>query len=434
MKIYIKTLFALIVLGHVLTLSGPVAAATLSNDYPRICNLNIGAPTVYDRTDVIAKLAKGDMTLIGFYRTWEADNKRQPGAMRSTVKKIKLKNPNLFIGQYTILNEAPPIKDLGPDKDKSEKIEQMNWWVRGINNELVQWTNKYGKYDVNITEYTMPDSNGKRYPQWLAERDYKAFFAKVPEFDIWYLDNVFELPGIPLAKWGDKGLESAWGIQTSYRQGHLSEWEAIKSLKPDILLIGNAGAFALNTPEYADKLNGVVLEALMGLSWSTEKLKGWPAMMTRYHEAFSKIIDPKLVVFNVHGKVNDYQTMRFGLASAMMNDGLYSYSVLDDSYRSIPWFDEFDVSLGKPLQGPQITANADGTFSREFEKGVVYVNPTSKAVTISPSVSLVRFLGKQAPAINNGKVIGSSFTLPARDGIVLLKVKNTVVRAGKIMK
>jgi hypothetical protein len=400
-------------------------SATSLDDYPRICNLNIGAPTIYDRPDVISNLSKADMVLMGFYRTWESDNKRPLGAMRSTIKKIKLINPNILVGQYTILNEAPPITDKGPDSDKSAKIEKMDWWVRGISGDKMQWTNKYGKYDVNITEYATADVNGKHYPEWLVERDYKSYFSKVPEFDIWYLDNVFELPGIPLAKWDQQNLTSAWNIQTAYRKGHLAEWNAIRALNPNILLIGNVGNFALATQEYSGQLNGVVLEALMGLSWSIETSKGWPAMMQRYHEAFNLIIDPKLVVFNVHGKINDYQAMRFGLASALMNNGLFSYSVINDSYRSIPWFDEFNVSLGKPLQGPQINANADGSFSREFANGMVYVNPTSKAIVVKPSVALTRITGKQAPSVNNGKAVGSEFTLPARDGIILLKVKKT---------
>lgn len=398
-------------------------ALPIHSNFPLICNLNIGAPSLYDKPDVINQLAKADITLLGFYRTWELDQKRLPGAMRATVQKIKAKNPNVLIGQYTVLNEAPDGTQLSPDQDKADKINAMDWWVRGVFGQKLQWTKKYGKYDVNITMFSQPDEKGFRYPEWLAERDYNTFFAKVPEFDIWYLDNVLGQPKISLANWTNNennSMQSAASIQTAYRAGHVAEWQAIRQLKPEILLVGNVDYFSYATPEYSNQLNGIVLEAMMGLKWSTEKLKGWPVMMQRYHGAFEHLRSPKLVIFNVHGKINDYQLMRFGLTSALMNNGYFSYSELNGNYRSIPWFDEFDIDLGQPLDGPQTAPWQNGVYRREFTNGLVLVNPTQSSRTVTVGPGFMRIKGKQAPAVNNGKSVGT-VTLGSRDGLVLVR-------------
>lgn len=406
-------------------LSDLCVAGAINDHFPRICNLNIGGPAYYDKPEVIARLAKADLTLLGFYRTWEADHKPHKGAMRATVQKIKALNPAILIGQYTVLNEAPDASNPTPDSDKSQKIDAMDWWIRGAFGEKLQWTQLYGKYDVNFTQFAPADAEGKRYPEWLAQRDYQTYFAKVPEFDIWYLDNVFAKPRVPLANWKrDQGLslQSADNVQNAFRAGHVKEWRAIRSLKPDILLLGNVDKTAYATPEYSGQLNGALLEALMGLRWSVESRQGWAAMMQTYHEAFNHLRPPKLVIFNVHGAANDYRQMRFGLASSLLNDGYFSYSVKDDNYKAVAWFDEFDINLGRPVQGPQASAWQNGVYRREFEKGVVFVNPGNSPVSVSNNQNLVRITGKQAPQINNGQVLGASFSVPARDGIIALKI------------
>ncbi len=400
-------------------------ADSLKKNFPRICNVNFGAPQLYDKPDVIAKLARADMALIGFYRNWESDHNRGSGVMRRTVQNIKALNQDILIGQYTVLNASPDTRKKTPDIDKSQKIEAMDWWVRGAMGEKLQWTNQYGKFDVNFTKYAPVDSEGKRYPEWLAERDYDYFFSNVPEFDIWYLDNVFPQPKIKLANWtrgNGLSLQTAASVQQVYRAGHLAEWKAIRALNPDILLLGNVDQDAYATPEYSGQLNGALLEALMGLRWSTEHKKGWFTMMERYHNAFAHLREPKLVVFNVHGKLQDYQAMRFGLSSALMNDGFFSYSELGGSYRSIPWFDEYDIDLGKPIEAPQRKPWRNGVYRREFEKGVVFVNPSAEDVLLDNEEKLFRFSGKQAPDINNGEYVGDRFNLPARDGVIFLKV------------
>ena len=57
----------------------------------------------------------------------------------------------------------------------------------------MQWTTQYGAWDINFTAWSKPDTNGLRFPQWLAERNDRLFFKPAP-FDLWYWDNVFAKP------------------------------------------------------------------------------------------------------------------------------------------------------------------------------------------------------------------------------------------------
>jgi hypothetical protein len=89
--------------------------------------------------------------------------------------------------------------------------------------------------------------------------------------------------------------------------------------------------------------------------------------------------------------------------------------------------------LGYPIAGPsgarQTTARWNkgagaGVYAREFEHGIVIVNPKGNGiVTITPSDlpgTWHRLNGAQAPAVNSGAPF-AGVTLQDRDGIILLR-------------
>ena len=116
------------------------------------------------------------------------------------------------------------------------------------------------------------------------------------------------------------------------------------------MLIGNSDN--LESVEYSCKLNGAFLEAIIGKIWSIETRKGWLAMQKKYYSFMDNTLPPKIVGFNVWGRADDYQKMRYGLASCLMNDGYFSYTDETKGYSEVIWFDEFDVDLGQPIDPP----------------------------------------------------------------------------------
>jgi len=397
-----------------------VAAAAESAhepDFPRLMGMNIGAKN-YDDTTYVEQLAKPDVVILGFYNTW----KNRGLSIRDAVRRIKQRNPNVLIGQYTILPETyDPADKRYADKDKGNKIDKEKWWLLDANGSRVQWTDKHDAWDVNITSWSKPDSSGRRYPEWLAERDFAMYFKSVPEFDIWYFDNAISRPAVKSADWDGDGKNDNRDdprIAEAYRRGHVAHWETARKLHPTALFIGNSDD--VSSPEYSGKLQGAFMEAVIGASWSMERWKGWDAVMERYRSAIIHTAEPHIVGFNVHGSKVDYQRMRYGLASCLLDDGYFSYTDEDVEYGSVVWFDEYDVELGKAIDHPPLQPWQNGVYRRRFENGMALVNPDMLSKTVSIEAGYWRFSGKQAPEVNNGTV-ATSVTLPGKDGVILIK-------------
>lgn len=129
---------------------------------------------------------------------------------------------------------------------------------------------------------------------------------------------------------------------------------------------------------------------------------------------------PHIVGFNVHGKNDDYQKMRYGLASCLMDDGYFSYTDEAVGYSSVPWFDEYDIDLGVPVDSPSPLPWENGVYRRTYEKGVVLVNPGLLSKTVTIERGYRRIKGNQAPELNDGSDV-ISITLGGKEGIILTK-------------
>jgi hypothetical protein len=199
--------------------------------------------------------------------------------------------------------------------------------------------------------------------------------------------------------------------------GHVEHWNRIRKLQPKALLIGNADN-DLGNAQWRDQLDGAFLEGLMGQNWSIERREGWGRMMERYRAVTQNTRQPKIVAFNVAGALDDYRLFRYAYASCLLDDGYFSYTDKARGYSSAPWFDEYDLKLGNALSPPPATAWKAGIWRRDFQKGVVLVNPSadSRRVVIEPG--LRRLAGKQDAAVNDGAAVGE-LTLAPKDGIVL---------------
>ncbi len=402
------------------------AAGLEQHGFPRIMGMNIARPAFYDTADYQKSLSKPDIVILGFWEGWGKSKKKI--SEQDVVRRLKEMNPVLVVGQYTLLNEWKDETDTYNARPAlSRKLDEENWWLRDEKGNRVRWTEKYRAWDINITNWVNPDDNGNRYPEWLAAKDYETFFQPVSEFDIWYIDNFLSRPSAKSADWdrdGKKNKNNEPKISAAYRRGNIDYLEIAKKLSPQALIIVNSDD--ISSKEYSMQCHGVFMEALIGKTWSTELLKGWAGMMARYREAMKHTAPPHIVGFNVHGKKDDYQRMRYGLTSCLLDDGYFSYTDQDTGYGSVPWFDEFNINLGKPIDPPPCKPWKEGVYKRRFEYGMVIVNPSLFKKTISLGVGWRRFSGHQAPEINNGEDV-SKLTLQGKDGLILLKTKPRLV-------
>jgi Hypothetical glycosyl hydrolase family 15 len=406
--------------GGGMTLGGTSTASDrAAATFPRLLGVNIGAKN-YESAAYQAAMAKLDVVILGFYRGWQNRHAATSTlAMRKVVQSLKAINPKILVGQYTILNEALDDPNDTASLDIRTKLDDADWWLLNSAKRKVQYTREYGPtWEVNVSAWAPRDANGERWPEWIAERNYGIFFHDIPEFDIMFLDNVGKVR--VAADWNrdgvDEPLDSPAVLAANYA-GHVTEWNRVRQLLPRVLLIGNTDN-DLGNPEWKGQLDGGLLEGIMGETWSIEARAGWHAAMARYRAVMQNTRAPKIVGFNVHGSPVDYRFFRYAYTSCLLDDGYFSFSDRTVMYSSVAWFDEYDFKLGQALSGSPAAAWSQGVWRRDFQNGVVLVNPTIVSRTVTVESGLRRLAGTQDPAVNDGAAV-SQVTLKPKDGIVL---------------
>jgi hypothetical protein len=396
------------------------ADGAVTGGFPRLMGMNIGAKN-YEDAGYQRDISGLDVVILGFYRGWQPPGHAANStlAMRKVVRAIKARNPRILVGQYTILNEVTDNPNDAATMDLRDKLYASHWWLLNAAGRKVQWTSQYSAWEINFTNWTRPDAGGRRWPEWLAERDHAAYFRDIPEIDIVFLDGVIT----PLRVTADWDLDKVDDNRTSpnilaaHYAGHLAHWNRLRALAPNALLVGNTDNDLANA-QWRNQLNGGFLEGLMGERWSIETWAGWGAMMQRYRAVLQNTRQPKIVGFNVMGAPDDYRFFRYAYTSCLLDDGYFSFTDKSRGFSSVPWFDEYDYKLGNALSAPPNTAWDKGIWRRDFQNGVVFVNPTTETRTVNVAPGLRRLAGIQDPAINNGSAV-SRLTLRPKDGIVL---------------
>ena len=126
--------------------------------------------------------------------------------------------------------------------------------------------------------------------------------------------------------------------------------------------------------------------------------------------------------------------MRHNLAATLMTNSYFGHGCgAPCNYVSQWWYDEYSVDTvtGLPTSngtrkgylgaadGPA-TRLGNGLWRRDFANGIALANNTSSSVSYALGGTFRRIRGTQDPAVNNGQSV-SSVTLPAQDGLVLLR-------------
>jgi hypothetical protein len=147
---------------------------------------------------------------------------------------------------------------------------------------------------------------------------------------------------------------------------------------------------------------------------------GWAATLARYRKVMDALAAPKLAIFNQWGSSTDYQGMRYGLGTCLLDDAYYSFTDTARNYYGVVWFDELNQNLGSGQTKPT-AAWQKGVWRRDFDNGIVLVNPKGNgAQTVTLETTFIRIKGSQDPATNSGATV-TTVTLQDRDGIILLR-------------
>lgn len=380
-----------------------------ANASPHLANYYLGVlPT---DADSIKKLARTDLLILS------PDQFITRSSVLSDIRKV---NPDIIMLAY-VPSQSYNLKYWKDDLVfRNMTGIKDSWWLRDKNgNPVSSWP---GLMDMNMDK------------EWS---DYLVQFVNNNILSLQNVDGIFfdiVNEGITHVNGGNVVLGNIGGTNVS--NGALnSEWvERMKyllhtahtNLKTKYIVINGSSHEA-----YQAHVNGRMYETFP-TPW--ESNGSWSAIMTRLEKIKTMNLQPKLYIFNSNtnntGKKDDYQKVRFGVASSMMTDNVYfSYDYGDENHQQIWWYDEFDANLGTPVgqavsqKGVQLFG--EDVWKRDYSKGLAIVNPTNQAQTVELGGEYEKLSGTQDRKVNDGSIV-EKVKLQPKDGILLYKTLQTV--------
>lgn len=336
---------------------------------------------------------------------------------------IRRLNPDAVILAYTSAVEYPAyrLNEVEPSgrgvwHDLGKGIRE-EWKLKTIHGDQVSfWPAHWG---MNPSAKA---SNGQTYANYVGNFLVDNVLTG-GKFDGLFFDTTWD--GI---SWHDENIDIDGDRQKDSKQEIDSKWhdgqeEMLRTIRDRVgdryLLITNGDG------QFADVNNGRMFESFPEF-WEG----GWPGSIQRYIATDASGFTPRFNILNTDtdntGNFRDYATMRYGLTSTLIGNGYYNFDYGTTNRSFVNYYDEYSVSLGKPIQGAVnlLTSSAaeiaPGLWQRDFENGISLVNSTTRTRTIELPGEYEKLHGKQDPFVNSGQVI-NRVTIPPKDGIVLLR-------------
>ena len=369
--------------------------------------------------------------------------------------KLRQKNPN----QLSFIYFSP---DFSPNVNQKKlntgllSILDEEWIVKDSNGEKLRFFNLGNEWSnlLNLTSQI-----NEVLPYYLNKHILATdlvdgiFYDWLTECISWVNDYPNN-PSSPIDIDNDSIADSKEKIDENWINGIKSLLQNSKNLFPPTFpLIGNGGWKFDST--YSHILNGRMLEDFIG---SVNQWGSWHIPIRSHYLMKQVEVNPQLSMFHQSGVENDYQSMRFGLTSALLFDSYFCYTSKGD-YKATWWFDEYAVNistriadrdfnnkgyLGRPLNNAHNAKNtselladllaADNTTSVnkiwriDYENGIVLCNPSANPATLSQDElsghlgreNIYRINGSQDPIVNSGEEVTKGITIKSNDGIILL--------------
>lgn len=317
---------------------------------------------------------------------------------------------------------------------------------------------------VNITAYGPRDANGRSWAEWNAY----AHTTTAP-WDTrpwhWFVDDV--MPQVDRDtgngdyfnyNYNSNDLGTGyWDLTTSlasnnagaealWREGIRKFFEALRAARPGTRVDANVGGL-LPVEWRRAGADRYFMEGVVGETYSMESQypNGWHQQLileAKLHAAYgldrrapSRISVRKFTDDISPTTLPTHENLRFGLASALLTDGVMSYrhSTAHATAYTRFWFAEYDVELGVPVEPMPTAPWANGVWKREYQNGLVLVNPrlthaagwdsSANDKTVSLPAGTWRRLTGTLDAADDGSLLpaGSTVSLPVRTGLILLR-------------
>lgn len=401
--------------GNALT---PAQRAAI-HEAPRTANYYLYSPIEMSQAD---EMAKYDLIIVS---PQTKDNSQQ------ALRQIKRLNPDILIFVYVLSQEFPTTYYKQWERDPNgilhrlfNGIEQDMWLYQPNGEHAWFWDRNW---------MLNPDS---RWAEYVTDYVKEEFFSDPNTvYDGVFFDNIWVDPlwiqNMQFDFNRDGVADTDSQIVTAWQRGTKRILQlARQKLGPEPLIIGNGRG------GYNGELNGMYLENFR--EGGSRQWAYWMNILKTVNDSYRA---PQVPIVGNNtlntGDFTNYRNVRFGLGSALLEDGYHGFDLGDRGHESILWFDEYDVGLGDPVGDPVSVNNFSSyqpdVWRRDFTHGLVVVNSTDRPQRISLGGEFEKLNGTQDPRINDGSIV-SEVSLDGLDALLLLKtfegIENTLFTNG----
>jgi len=410
-----KKIFIIIFLAIIL-LPGTSQALVLKPTYPRLANYFLKWRLSDEEATA---LAKWDLIIL------DMENQE---TSRAQILRIRELNPNIIILVYItsqeIIAEPEHYNDSYLRQELFGNISDV-WWLRNAHGEHV--SNWPETRMLNLADLAPLNSEGQSFADYLPE----FVASRLVPSGLW--DGVFYDNTWGEVAWINETLdinldgqaENQIEVDRAWAAGFKKMLEKTRTLtSSSFMIVGNGRIYE----PYQPLINGMMLENFPS-AW--ENGGTWSGSMATYLKLPKLNSQPSLPIINIYNNnQKNYRLMRFGLASALMGDGFFSYDFDVASHGQTWWYDEYNVSLGAAqTSAVNLLGNNSwqaGLWRRDFKNGIALVNSTNKSQSyVFPREEFETINGQQDKLINNGRRL-NQISLAASDGVILWK-RNTEI-------
>jgi hypothetical protein len=419
-----------------------------------------------------AKLAQyGLIILGGNFPSWPESQGRTRDQVVVSLKSrthvgVNALTPLVF--QYDDANEMNPSSPWFPEWNTA--VTNNNWFLyaSGSSGTKAQAAFSSTYLPVNMAHVAGTDQSTGLYPYALfADLLYQRYYLGTgsggaamasTHLDGYFIDDMPERDLVgSAADWERNGTDPSQTDPTATALVTLGKADypaQLEILNPTLIAGGNLEAGYDNSPGStgglgmpSTNLTGKLGLAMQQFVWATAggysnvlNFAGFSGAMTWYQTLESNTKAGGLVVITGGVLANDYQLVRYSLGLTLMRNGWAGYAIQSTgndvvdpgNLSTYPVFDEFWGgslntagylgSASNTAQGAeQSAAWSQGVWRRDFENGIVLVNPsTNGSQTVVLGGTFYHLSGSQVPSINNGAAV-TSVTIPAGDGLILLR-------------
>ncbi len=338
------------------------------------------------------------------------------------IRQMHIWNPNIKILVYITPEEIIKNANSSYSVMRQQFVSGLSptWYLVNSQGKQLSWWNGTWLLDVGNNA---PMVNGERYNQYLVNFVSHTLLGSGLWDGVFYdnsWDNITYFAGkdIDMNRDGikDTNPDQAWrnGMKYIYDQTRTETGGKY-------IILGNG---MITT--YINNLDGVLIENFQKQPWSQ--------VMNVYQTYESRSLNKNpIVLINSNGDnynaKKQYQRMRYGLTSVLLNNGYYSYDFGDTDHGQTWQYDEYSVDLGNAnsvaSSEHKYTTYKPDVWERTFDHGISLVNSTNQSTTVSLGATYEKIHGVQDPAVNNGAIV-SNITLRPKDGLILLKTLSTL--------